>query len=114
MPQYLITIFRSQGFDPARSVDAAMSQAIDVLNQEMIDAGIRIYVGGLMPPATARSIRREDDGTITPATGTYLATNEYIDGLWVIEAADADVAEAWGRKAALACRASVEVRPFYS
>jgi hypothetical protein len=34
-------------------------------------------------------------------------------GFWVLEAADLEEALAWGRKAAVACRASVEVRPFH-
>ncbi|HET7871285.1 MAG TPA: hypothetical protein VFL42_02165 [Terriglobales bacterium] len=33
-------------------------------------------------------------------------------GFWVLKAADLNEALAWGRKAALASRASVEVRPF--
>ena len=32
---------------------------------------------------------------------------------FMLEAADLDAALAWGRKAAVACRAPVEVRPFY-
>jgi hypothetical protein len=34
-------------------------------------------------------------------------------GFWVLEVADLEAALAWGRKAATACRASVEVRPFH-
>lgn len=36
----------------------------------------------------------------------------HIDGFWVMEAANLDEALAWARKAAVACRAPVEVRPF--
>ena len=42
--------------------------------------------------------------------GPYLETKEHIGGFWVLEAADMDEALAWGRKAAVACRAPVEVR----
>ena len=45
--------------------------------------------------------------------GPYLETKEHVGGLWVLEAADLDEALAWGRKAAVACRAPVEVRPFH-
>jgi hypothetical protein len=34
-------------------------------------------------------------------------------GFWMLEVADLEAALAWGRKAATACRASVEVRPFH-
>jgi len=45
--------------------------------------------------------------------GLYLKSTEYVDGFWVLETADLDAALEWGRKAAVACRASVEVRPFH-
>jgi hypothetical protein len=44
--------------------------------------------------------------------GPYLETNEHIGGFWVLEAAHLDDALEWGRKAVVACRAPVEVRPF--
>ena len=44
--------------------------------------------------------------------GPYLEAKEHIGGFWVLEAADLDEALEWGRKAAVACRAPVEVRPF--
>jgi hypothetical protein len=41
-----------------------------------------------------------------------LVPSEHIGGFWVLEAVDLNEALAWGRKAAVACRAPVEVRPF--
>jgi len=40
--------------------------------------------------------------------GPYAETKEHIGGFWVLEAADLDEALAWGRKAAVACRASAK------
>jgi hypothetical protein len=40
------------------------------------------------------------------------AAKEHIGGFWVLEVANLDEALAWGRKAVIACRAPVEVRPF--
>jgi hypothetical protein len=45
--------------------------------------------------------------------GPYLETKEHIGGFWILECADMDEALAWGRKAVVACRAPVEVRPFH-
>jgi hypothetical protein len=45
--------------------------------------------------------------------GPFLETKEHIGGFWILEAADMDEALAWGRKAVVACRAPVEVRPFH-
>lgn len=66
---------------------------------------LRLSVGGTLDPRPGRLRGRSD--------GPYAETKEHIGGFWVLEAADLDEALAWGRKAAVACRASVEVRPFH-
>lgn len=45
-------------------------------------------------------------------TGRIWKPKEFAGGFWMLEAADLDDALAWGRKAAVACRAQVEARPF--
>jgi len=112
MTQYLIAIHHPDNYDPS-SEDEAMHRDIDVLNDEMVAAGVRIFVGGLRPARDARSLRRKADGEVLLTDGPYLETKEHIGGFWVLEVADLDEALAWGRKAAIACRAPVEVRPFY-
>ena len=52
-------------------------------------------------------------GKVLITDGPYAETKEHIGGFWVLEAANLDAALVWGRKAAVACRASVEVRPFH-
>lgn len=113
MTKYLVAIHRPNGFDPFAVKDEAMSRDIDALNVEMKAAGIRVFVGGLKPVSNAKSLRRQPDGKVVITDGPCLGTSEYVDGFWVLEAADIDEAQAWGRKAAAACRASVEVRPFH-
>lgn len=60
----------------------------------------------------AVSVRRAADGRVLVTDGPYLETKEHIGGFWVLEVASRDEALAWGRKAAIACRAPVEVRAF--
>jgi len=112
MPQYLVTIHHPDDYDPSTE-DEAMSRDIDVLNEEMIAAGVRVFVGGLHPASSARSLRAQPGGEVLVTEGPYLETREHVGGFWVLEAADLDEALAWGRKAAIACRAPVEVRPFH-
>jgi hypothetical protein len=91
MPQYLVAIHHPDDFDPAPTEDeAARHRDIAALNREMVAAGIRVFVGG-----------------------PYVETKEHIGGFWVLEVADLDAALEWGRKAAIACRAPTEVRPFH-
>jgi hypothetical protein len=112
MTRYLVTIHHPQNYDPA-SEDEAMTRGIDALNDEMVAAGVRILVGGLHPPAAATSLRPQPDGKVVTTDGPYLESKEYVGGLWVLECADMDEAREWGRKAAIACRVPVEVRPFH-
>ena len=113
MTQYLVAIHHPDDYDPSVVEDEAMSRDIDALNDEMKAAGVRIFVGGLQPASRATSLRAQPDGEVLVTGGPYLETGEHMGGFWVLEAADLDEALAWGRKAAVACRAPVEVRPFH-
>jgi len=93
--------------------EVAMSRDINALNDEMEAAGVRIFVGGLHPASSAKSLRAQPDGEVFITDGPYLETKEHAAGLWVLEAADMAEALTWGRKAAVACRVPVEVRPFH-
>jgi hypothetical protein len=113
MTQYLIAIHHPDDYDPSTE-DEAMSRDIDALNYEMVAAGVRVFVGGLRPASNAKSLRAQPDGKVLLTDGPYLETKEHIGGFWVVEAANLEEALAWGRKAAGACRAPVEVRPFWN
>jgi hypothetical protein len=108
MAQYLVAIHHPDDFDPSIQ-DKAMDRDIDVLNEEMVAKGVRVFVGGLSPASRAKSLRAQPNGKVLITDGPYLETKEHIGGVWVVEAADLDEALAWGRKAAVACRAPVEV-----
>jgi hypothetical protein len=111
MPRYLVAIYHPDDYDASRE-DDAMIRDIHALNAEMVAAGVRTFVGGLTPAGSARSIRTQAGGKPLVTDGPYLETKELIGGFWVLETADLDEALAWGRKAAVACRTPVEVRPF--
>lgn len=112
MTQYLVAIHHPDNYEPSTE-DDAMSRDIDILNEEMIAAGVRIFAGGLRPASSARSLRAQSDGKVLITDGPYLETKEHVGGFWLLECADLDEALAWGRKAVVACRTPVEVRPFY-
>jgi hypothetical protein len=113
MPKYLVAIHHPYDYDPAVAEEEAMDRAIETLNDEMTATGVRIFVGGLHPATSAKSLRAQPDGEVSITNGPYLKTTEHVGGFWVLEAANQDEALAWGRKAAVACRAPVEVRPFH-
>ncbi|HEY4740963.1 MAG TPA: YciI family protein [Candidatus Acidoferrales bacterium] len=111
MPRYLVAIHHPDDYDPSVETEA-MSEDIHALNREMIAAGARIFAGGLSAAGRAKSLRAQPDGKVRVTDGPYLETKEHIGGFWILDAANLDEALAWGNKAVVACRASVEVREF--
>src|SRR6202789_614704 len=109
MPQYLVAFHYPHGYDGSQEGEE-MVRAIDVLNEEMEAAGARFFAGGLQSAPHAKSLRKRPGGEVVITDGPYLETKEHIGGFWILDAADMDEAVAWGRKAVVACRASVEVR----
>jgi hypothetical protein len=111
MNQYLVAIHLPDNFNPPAADAAAMGRNIDVLNEGMVAAGVRIFVG-LTAVREAKSLRARPDGKVLITDGPYLETKEQMGGLGVLEAANLDEALAWRRKAVVACRAAAEVRAF--
>ncbi len=111
MTQYLVAIHHPDDYDPSAE-DEAMAQEIRALNGEMSAAGVRVFVGGLQAAGSAKSLRPSANGKVLITDGPYIETKEHIGGLWVLEVADMDAALEWANKAAVACRAPVEVRAF--
>ncbi len=109
--QYLVAIHHPVGHDGTKE-DAAMGRAISALNQEMVEAGIRVFVGGLQPIGMANAVRKGPGGALV-TDGPYIETKEYIRGFWVLELASMDEALTWGRGAQITCRANVEVRALH-
>jgi serine/threonine protein kinase len=111
--EYWIAIYQPDDYDPSLESEE-MERAIDVINDEMVAAGARVFVGGLSSASNAKSLRAQPNGELVVSNGPYVESREHLIGFWVLKAADLNEALEWGRKAALACRASVEVRAFQS
>lgn len=63
MPLYLPTNYLPDNFDPS-TVDEATVHAIDVLNEELIAAGVRLLAVGLAPASQAKSLRTQPNGEL--------------------------------------------------
>ena len=111
MPQYLVAIHHPDNYNPSLETQEMMRD-IDVLNEEMAAAGARFFAGGLQSAPLAKSLRKQPSGEALLTDGPYLEAKEHIGGFWILNAASMEEALAWGRKAVVACRASVEVREF--
>jgi hypothetical protein len=112
MNQYLVAIYHPDDFEPSKQ-DEAVIRNITALNVEMKAAGVRIFVGGLAPAGSAKSVRVEAPGKLAVSDGPYTEAKEHVGGFWVLACADLDEALAWALKAAVACRTPVEVRQVF-
>ncbi len=110
MTQYLVAIHHPDDFVPY-SESAETARDIEALNGEMNKQGIVVFVGGMGAAAQARAIRVKE-GRPVVTDGPYLETKEHIGGFWVLSLPNLEEAVEWGKKAAIACRAPVEVRAF--
>jgi hypothetical protein len=112
MPNYLLAVH----VNPAELSEAEMEKSVaevDALNAEMQAAGVWVFAGGLHPAESARVVRAVASGEILTTDGPFGESKEQMAGFWILEAADADAAAGWARKATVACRGPVEVRPFH-
>ena len=75
--KYLVAIHHPDDYDPSLAEDEAMSGDIDALNDQMQAAGVRIFVGGLHPASSAKSLRPKPDGQVLVTDGPYLEAKEH-------------------------------------
>lgn len=111
--RFFVAIHRPEGYDYKANITDELMADIDRVNDEMVAAGIRIFVGGLESRTKAKSIHWDASGDLNVTDGHYVQADHYVDGFWVLELPSMQEAVEWGQKAALACRGSVEVRPFH-
>ena len=109
MTQYMVAIHHPDDFEPFSEPETTRRD-ISALNEEMIAAGVRVFVGGLQPVSTAKAVRLRPQGALLVTDGPYLETKEHIGGFWILECANIDEAMAWAKKGAIACDIPGEVR----
>jgi hypothetical protein len=111
MAQYLLTVFEPTGGVLEPEALAVIMKDVGEVDQEMRDAGIWVFAGGLHEPGTA-TVLRPVDGDVLVTDGPYVEGKEHVGGFTIIEAPDLDQALEWGRKLARATTLPIEVRPF--
>ena len=112
MRQYMMTVHYVDG-RPERSPEETTKAYADVdaFNDELREAGVWVFAGGLHPPSSSTVVQVKD-GEVLTTDGPFAEGKEHVGGFWVITAPDLDAALAWAAKATVACAEPVEVRPF--
>jgi hypothetical protein len=76
----------------------------------LAQAGVFVSGAGLLPPATAVTVRTRPAGR-TVQDGPVAEVKEHLGGFFVIEVPDFETALDWAAKAPSSASASTEVRP---
>lgn len=123
MPQYLLSVCQPTGGTlPDPETLAGIMANVGKLEQEMKDAGVWVFSGGLEAPDTATVCRPtgeiRPDGSLSSdevllTDGPFIEAKEYVGGVTIVEANDLDEALRWGRRTAATIGLPIEVRPFY-
>jgi hypothetical protein len=113
MKRYLLSVYQPDGDPPPPEVLRKIMDDLDVLNEEMKDAGAWVFTAGLHPASTATVVRVKD-GDLLMTDGPFAEGKEHIGGFTVIAAPDLDAALDWAGKMARASTLPVEVRPLRS
>ncbi len=87
------------------------SSTLDAFNDRLVAEGHWVFAGGLAAPRTATVIDNRG-GEALFTDGPFVESKEWLGGLWIIEAADLDVALKLAAEGSKACNRKVEVRPF--
>ena len=85
--QYLVSVID----DKAGSATPDEMAAIDMFNDRLEAEGHWVFAGGLASPSTATVVDNRG-GEAMFTDGPFVESKEYVIGLWIIEAADLDVA----------------------
>jgi hypothetical protein len=111
MKEYLLSVIQPTGGSvPPEQLEPIMRD-VRALNEEMKEAGVWVFSGGLHEPdsATVVSVR---EGELLMTDGPFAEGKEHVGGLTIIRVPDLDAALDWARRAAQATTLPIEVRPF--
>ena len=105
--QYLVSVIN----DSAGLATPDEQAAIDVFNDRLNAEGYWVFAGGLADTTTATVIDNRGEQAVF-SDGPFVESKEYLDGVWVWEAPDLDVALKLATEASKVCDRKIEVRPF--
>jgi hypothetical protein len=112
MPQYMLSVHHVEGEEmPSMEEMQPIFEAVSRFNQKVMDAGVWVFGGGLMPRETATTVDNTGAEAIV-SDGPFAESKEWLGGFWIIESPDLDAALKWASEASEACAGKVEVRPF--
>lgn len=94
------------------SMDPKALEAMSKFNEELIDAGVLVALGGLTPSSNGKRIVIDGDSR-TVIDGPFTETKELVAGFSILEVEDMEEAIAWVMRAPICAsgRSEIEIRP---
>lgn len=113
MAHYLLGVWTpADGTPPTPDELSVIMENVGAVQQEMRDAGVWVFAGGLEAPATATVVTASGDDVLV-TDGPFVELKEYLGGLTIIDVPDLDAALEWARRSTRATTLPIEVRPFH-
>lgn len=111
MPQYLVSTYFPDNFDPSTINEAAV-EGIHEFNRQLDAAGVTKFACGL---GASHTVRTQPSGELLITDGPYLEAKEHVGGLMILECASLDDLMSWMRKGAKLCGGAMptEVREIF-
>ena len=114
MTEYLIYFNQQWVGDHTEEWFASRGPTSRAVVQEMKDAGVLVYAGGLVEEIEEAASADARSGEVVVTDGPYVETKEFLGGLTIVEAPDDETARMWAGKVAEGCGWPQEVRRFKS
>lgn len=80
--------------------------------QEMVEAGVLVYAGGLVEELDQAASADDTSGTLVITDGPFAESKEYLGGLTIVDVPSVEEARFWAGRVAEGCGWPQEVRPF--
>ena len=111
MPHYIIFFNQQWVGDHSEEWYASRGPLARAVVDEMRDAGVLVFAGGLEEDPDDGFHVVESHGSVRFVPGPYTRPDEFLGGLTIVDVADEDAARDWAAKIAVACGWPQEVRP---
>jgi hypothetical protein len=95
--RFMLMVKADQDYEAGRPPKPELIDAIGQLSEQMIQAGVLIETGGLLPSTCGARVR-VSGGKLSVTDGPFAETKELVGGYAVVEAASCDEAIALGRQ----------------
>jgi hypothetical protein len=105
--KYLLSVI----YDAADLATPDEQAAISAFNARLKADGHWVFAGGLGEPSSATVIDNRGDKAVF-TDGPFAESKEFVAGVWILEAADLDVALGLAAEGSRRCNRKIEVRPF--